>query len=111
LFLTFKDRCEEEFGVEDWPDQLSNHLKIKYLGSIDERIFSSEDAAKIWQFFNEHHSSPDDLTLLVHCKSGVGRSAAIAQYFGTTFCIPWVGGKDPRFNPNSRVLRLLEKYK
>jgi hypothetical protein len=99
LSLTFKDRCEEDYGLDyNWIDEPDAALNFDVLRVPNERLFSLSDAVKI------------EFNLIVHCKSGVGRSAAIAEFFGIIHNIPFKG-TDPqgRFLPNCRVTRLLTK--
>lgn len=111
LALTFKDRCEEDFGLYDhWPDEPTASDNFSVLRVVDERLFSYTDAVKIVEFVEKWMRSPDEFHLIAHCKSGVGRSAAIAEFFGIVHNIPYKG-TDPRgrFIPNCRVTRLLTK--
>lgn len=111
LSLAFKDRCEEDYGLMDlWPDEPDLSTNYSVLGLVNERLFSIRDANRIVEFFETHHKQDQEYNLIIHCKSGVGRSAAIAQFFGTLYEIPFKG-TDPRgrFMPNYRVMRLLSK--
>jgi hypothetical protein len=76
----------------------------------NERLFAYSDAVKIVNFFEKYHSQEQEYNLIAHCKSGVGRSAAIAEFFGIIHNLPY-RGTDPRgrFMPNCRVTRLLTK--
>lgn len=111
LALTFKDRCEEDYGHPDyWPDEPTDMWNFGLLRMADERVCSYSDAMNIVEFFEKWHNNPEEFNLIVHCKSGVGRSAAIAEFFGIIHNIPF-RGTDPRgrFMPNCRVTRLLTK--
>lgn len=111
LSLTFKDRCEEDYGHSNyWPDEPSDAWSRLILMVDNERIFALSDAVKIVDFVEQYHATPEEYNLIAHCKSGVGRSAAIAEFFGITHNIPYKG-TDPqgRFMPNCRVTRLLTK--
>ena len=111
LSLCFKDRCEEDYGHDSyWPDEPTTEFNIDLLRVDYERVFSYTDAVKIVEFFENWHKYQNDFNLIVHCKSGVGRSAAIAEFFGIIYNIPF-RGTDPRgrFMPNCRVTRLLTK--
>jgi predicted protein tyrosine phosphatase len=111
LSLCFKDRCEEDYGLYDnWPDEPSDVLSRRVLGVANERLFAYSDAVSIVDFFEKYHSQEQEYNLIAHCKSGVGRSAAIAEFFGITHNIAYKG-TDPRgrFMPNCRVTRLLTK--
>lgn len=111
LSLTFKDRCEEDYGLYDnWPDEPNDAVNFSVLYVRNERLFAYSDAVKIVDFFEKWHRDPQEINLIAHCKSGVGRSAAIAEFFGITHNIPY-RGTDPRgrFMPNCRVTRLLTK--
>lgn len=113
LSLSFKDRCEEEYGHEQlWPDEPTREFNESVLGMPNERICSISDARRIDKFFEEWHDHRETLNLIVHCKSGVGRSAAIAKFYGDLYDISY-SGTDPRkrFFPNPRVIRMLEKTK
>ena len=111
LFLTFKDRCEEDYKLNwYWPDEISESYASYFTGFKNERLCTLNDARKILNFFNKYHLGPNPINLVVHCKSGVGRSAAIAHWLGNKFKIRY-SGTDPkgRFNPNLRVIRMLNK--
>jgi predicted protein tyrosine phosphatase len=111
LSLCFKDRCEEDYGLYDhWPDEPSDAFNRRILMVDNERLFAYSDAVKIVDFFEKYHSQEQEYNLIAHCKSGVGRSAAIAEFFGITHNISY-RGTDPRgrFMPNCRVTRLLTK--
>lgn len=111
ISLCFKDRCEEDFGLLDhWPDEPDDAFSHRILRVHNERLFSLSDAALIVDFFDRYHSQDQEFNLIAHCKSGVGRSAAIAEFFGIIHAIPY-RGTDPRgrFMPNCRVTRLLTK--
>jgi predicted protein tyrosine phosphatase len=111
LSLCFKDRCEEDYGLQDnWPDEPDIVTNFNVLGVVNERLFGYSDAIKIVDFFEQYHTRQEEYNLIAHCKSGVGRSAAIAEFFGITHNIPY-RGTDPqgRFMPNCRVTRLLTK--
>jgi predicted protein tyrosine phosphatase len=118
LSLCFKDRCEEDYGLYDhWPDEPSDAFNRRILYVDNERLFAYSDAVKIVDFFEKYHSRQEEFNLIAHCKSGVGRSAAIAEFFGITHNIVY-RGTDPsgRFMPYCRVTRLLtiayfNKYK
>jgi len=111
LSLCFKDRCEEDYGVKShWPDEIPDNLQAFYTGDELERICNLSDAEKILRFFDKHHRDPQPINLVAHCKSGVGRSAAIAHWFGTVYGISYHGTDlRKRFNPNPRVIRMLNK--
>lgn len=111
LSLCFKDRCEEDYGLYDyWPDEPSDAFNNRILMVDNERLFAYSDAVKIVDFFEKYHSQEQEYNLIAHCKSGVGRSAAIAEFFGIIHNLPY-RGTDPRgrFMPNCRVTRLLTK--
>lgn len=109
LLLSFKDRCEEDYNLTwYWPDEIADNNAYIYTGIKNERICTLSDAYKILKFFKKYHADPNPIKLLIHCKAGIGRSAAIAQWIGTHYKIKY-SGTDPkgRFNPNLRVIRLL----
>ena len=111
LSLCFKDRCEEDYGSYDlWPDEPSDALTYKLLRVANERLFAYSDAVTVVDFVERYQAKQEEFNLIAHCKSGVGRSAAIAEFFGITHNIPY-RGTDPRgrFMPNCRVTRLLTK--
>ena len=111
LALTFKDRCEEDYGFDDhWPDEPTDAFCLALLRVANERLFSLTDAVRVVDFVERWVADPEEYNLIVHCKSGVGRSAAIAEFFGIVHNIPYKG-TDPhgRFMPNCRVTRLLTK--
>lgn len=111
LALSFKDRCEEDYGHDYyWPDQPTANFNYSLLRMANENVFSLADAVKIVDFVERWIKDPNEFNLIVHCKSGVGRSAAIAEFFGIIHNIPF-SGTDPRgrFMPNCRVSRLLTK--
>lgn len=111
LSLTFKDRCEEDYGhANAWPDEPSDAWNRFILRVDNERLFSLSDAVKIVDFVERYQAKTEEYNLIAHCKSGVGRSAAVAEFFGITHNIPYKG-TDPRgrFMPNCRMIRLLTK--
>lgn len=111
LALTFKDRCEEDYGLNyNWPDEPTLDLTHRVLFTPYERLVALSDAELIVDFVETHHAQEQEFNLIVHCKSGVGRSAAIAEFFGIVHNIPYKG-TDPRgrFMPNCRVTRMLTK--
>jgi predicted protein tyrosine phosphatase len=111
LSLTFKDRCEEDYGHDNsWPDEPSDAWNRYILRVCNERLFSLSDAVKIVDFVERYQAKTEEYNLIAHCKSGVGRSAAVAEFFGITHNIPYKG-TDPkgRFMPNCRMTRLLTK--
>ena len=51
LALTFKDRCEEDYGFDDhWPDEPSDHFNFGLLRMANERVFSLTDAVRVVDF-------------------------------------------------------------
>ena len=111
LLLSFKDRCEEDYKLKwKWPDEIPENQFVSYSGFPHERLCNLSDANKIIKFFYTHHVTQTPTNLVIHCKSGVGRSAAIALWLGMVFKIRY-SGTDPRgrFYPNLRVVRMLNK--
>ena len=88
LSLSFKDRCEEDYNQKwYWPDEISDFYVNIYTGIKHERLCTLSDAYKILNFFKLYHSIADPIKLIIHCKSGVGRSAAIAYWIGLHYNI------------------------
>lgn len=111
LHMSFKDRCEEDLGLRPGmiPDEPDRELNRSIAG-IGERIVALSDAKRILQFFDDANEDESITKLVVHCKSGVGRSAAIAIWFGSVYNIPVTRvGPERVINPNLRVQRLLDK--
>lgn len=111
LHLSFKDKCEEDLGlrVGSIPDEPSKEMN-RTIAGMGERIVALSDAKRIFDFFEEANQTPGITKLVVHCKSGVGRSAAIALWFGDVYSIPVIRvGPERVINPNLRVHRLLDK--
>lgn len=109
LEMSFKDR--EELGTEEWPDLPTKKFNREILGDSLEKVFDLNDAHKIITFF-EMISKDDSVTkLVVHCKSGVSRSPAIAYWLARHYNVQNVHSsyEDDRLWPNGRVLRLLDK--
>lgn len=82
LSLSFEDTAEEtklaEIGSwEDDPDEVDH---ARFSQGYGERIPTLEDAKKIVEFVNEHHESEEALHFIVHCRAGISRSAALAQW-------------------------------
>lgn len=110
LVLYFKDRCEEEYGMNAWPLYPTKQFMYYLLRVKNERLFDLNDAQSILDFFLYWQSTDQKIKLLVHCKSGVSRSAAVANWLGEAFKIPTVRvGPHRDTRPNLRVLRLLNK--
>lgn len=111
LHMSFKDRCEEDLGLQIGaiPDEPPKDLN-KIIVGRGERIVSLSDAKQILNFFTEAMQNSNINSLVVHCKSGVGRSAAIANWLGDAYDIPVTRvGPHREINPNLRVQRLLDK--
>ena len=106
--MSFKDRYEEEYTTGYWPDYISNKLSMKILKEKGERLFDLSDAKKILVFFEQYHNIEEMLELVIHCRSGVSRSAAIAKFLGQQYNIDFDGTSN-RFSPNPRILRMMRK--
>ena len=112
LKLSFKDRCEEEYGLTHyWPNEVDEHLCEFYLGSRREKVFTLSMAQQIVNYFDASHNLTEAAPtgLIVHCRAGVSRSSTIAYYLGKTYGIPVenLGTRKPRVNP--RILRMFDK--
>jgi len=112
LKLSFKDRCEEEYGLSHyWPNEVDNTLNNFYLGSRKETVFTLSMAQTIINFFewNHNYTWNDKSSLIVHCRAGISRSSTIAYYLGKSYDIPVenLGTRKPRSNP--RILRMFDK--
>lgn len=66
-------------------------------------LLSADDAYRIFEFVMLQAAQID--TLLIHCKGGISRSAAVAKFFATEFDIPF--DHDYR-SFNTHVFNMLE---
>jgi predicted protein tyrosine phosphatase len=69
------------------------------------QLFSSEQAAQIWAFIQEHRAAVE--RIVVHCDAGKSRSPAVAAALSRVLTgddADFFGG---RYQPNRRVYRLL----
>lgn len=110
MYLNFKDRGEEDFGDEpgSWPDEPDAEFTTNKVGPV-ERLVSLSDMELVLKFFHEVDAEPEITKLVIHCKSGVSRSAAIAQWLGNHYDIDaFKVGPDKRISPSPRVMRLLD---
>lgn len=70
--------------------------------------FNQKHAAAIIAFVEELHASPKEIDLMVHCKVGVSRSAAVSLYVaGKTGCA--FARRDLAGGANRLVLQVLAK--
>lgn len=113
LNLKFRDYTEEEFlrEEEEWPAEPTILFNEIILGDRTERLFSRSDAMSVVDFVDEYHWNSDkEYELIVHCRKGVSRSAAVAWFLNLAFDIPRINQHETgRFRPNPRVVRLLHR--
>ena len=112
LFLSFKDRGEEDFSdiPDSWPDEPDADFSMSKLHDPMERLVGIQDMELVLKFFREMDSDPWVTKFVVHCKSGVSRSAAIALWLGKHYDIPTHKvGPDKRIMPSPRITRLMDK--
>lgn len=110
LKLHFEDTHEEEKLAHpgDWAEEPSDEEHARFAKRKGERIFTMTDAREILKFLALHHSTFENLTLIVHCYGGISRSAAVAKWASVKYWAPITGKRTPVY-PNPRVLRLLDK--
>jgi len=110
LRLGFEDTAEEyklaEAGA--WPDNPTDAEHERFAQGKGERVPTLRDAQEIVAFLRKHRSSAEQLKLLVHCKAGISRSAAVAAWAAAAMWIP-LGTSRSTAYANPRVLRLLDK--
>ena len=111
LELSFKDRCEEEFGYTSaWPDRTTEKFNLNVLRQKGERLFDLSDAEKILDFFEKYYNADEYYELVIHCRAGVSRSSAVAAFLSEHFDVPFEGnGIEKRFRPNPRIIRIMTK--
>lgn len=112
LSLSFEDTSEETKMVNpgSWADDPEEHDHVKFCQHRGEMVPTLTDAKMIFDFVKRHHESDEKLSLLVHCKAGMSRSAAVAFWASDFTNAPM--SLSTHTNPdkaNPRVLRLLEK--
>lgn len=107
LRLQFEDTYENE-GTSPWPDEPSEAEHARVVQMVGERVCTLSDARAVIAFLEKHHSSFDQLTLVVHCQGGISRSAAVASWASVRYWAPMVGVRSAEW-PNLRLLRLLDK--
>ena len=111
LSLNFEDTAEEGKLAEpgSWPDEPSDDEHARFAQRRGERVPTLVDANRILEFAKAHHGSDERLSMVVHCKAGVSRSAAVAKWVidftGADLC-DTVRMSTERANP--RLLRLLD---
>lgn len=110
LKLCFKDRCEEEYNYsQPWPDRPTDAFCQYILGIENEKLFDRDQADLIKQFVDQYHTVDNTkYQLIVQCRAGVSRSAAIAAFLSHHLGLKLYSERD-RFRPNPRVIRLLNK--
>lgn len=112
LSLSFEDTSEEGKlkEVGSWDDDPDDIDHARFSQGYGERIPTLQDAKKIVEFVQRHHTSEESLKFIVHCRAGVSRSAAVAQWVVEYTLAPM--RSDIRMNTshaNARLTRLLEK--
>ncbi|QHE83388.1 dual specificity protein phosphatase family protein [Hydrogenophaga sp. BPS33] len=111
LILYFVDTFENP-GEPAWPDQMSEEEHKAICKYDEEKAPELIDAQRIVEFVSTHHEAPEEMRLVVHCQSGISRSAAVAKWVGEFHRIPLPqlgDGIHKLDGANPRVLRLLSK--
>lgn len=111
LILYFVDTFEKP-GEPDWPDQMSEEEHKVICKYDEEKAPELIDAQRIVEFIKKHHTSAEQVRLVVHCHGGVSRSAAVVKWVGEIYRAPMPQLGDGIHNlggANPRVLRLLAK--
>lgn len=91
-----------------WPDEPTEAEHEEFCLCKHERAPSLSDAKKIVDFIAALHQSPERHKVVVHCKAGLSRSAAIAAWVSVVYWVPMSGCRSTE-EANSRMLRLLDK--
>lgn len=112
LVLEFEDSHEEAklAPAGSWPDSPTPEQHVLYTHTRQERIPTLDDAERLIEFIAGHQATDAPLHLVVHCKAGVSRSAAVAKWVEERLGVP---RSDSEFKAtlyaNPRVLRLMDK--
>jgi len=112
LTLDFEDTSEETklARPNQWPEEPTDAEHARFAQGKDEHIPTLTDARKMVAFINEQNRSDEPLTLYVHCRMGVSRSAAVAQFVSDSLSIPLANANmRSTAHANPRVGRLLAK--
>ncbi len=115
LALSFEDSAEEHFSAfkdKLWPNVICQD-ELDAINAVcsqgRECIPLLQDAQAIWTFVSRLHRASESLRLIVHCKGGMSRSAAVAKALSTKLDIPVVfSGLRTFKHANPRVLRLFD---
>lgn len=111
LVLDFEDACERP-GAPYWPDQMTEEEHEQVCTLVVSRAPELTDAQRIAEFVQRHHQAQAPLHLVVHCRAGSSRSAAVAQWAAeaTGAPLPQLQAEGRRLdNANPRLLRLLRQ--
>jgi predicted protein tyrosine phosphatase len=111
LCLDFEDTYEEAAGAApgSWPEMPTVEQHRRYAVDPGERTVTLADARRIVDFIMEHHRSPESLRLVAHCKGGISRSAAVAEWAAGRLYLPIENTNVSTEAANKRVLRLLDR--
>lgn len=111
LILSFVDTFEKA-EEPDWPDQITEEEHKVICKYDEEKAPELIDAQSIVEFIDRHHVAHEEVRLIVHCRGGVSRSAAVAKWVGEVYRVPMPqlgDGVHELDGANPRVLRLLAK--
>lgn len=111
LSLDFEDVSEESQGHSpgSWPLEPEPSDWPGLCVGAGERPPALADARKIVSFVRTHHQAQEPLHLVVHCRAGISRSAAVASWVSSVLWVPLTLPPDRDTDyANKRVLRLLD---
>lgn len=120
---TFFISINNTFEKENLP-YFTNHknVKVMYFDDTDidtitllsngEKVpvkaFSEEQAKDLFKFIKQNE---DKNNCVIHCAAGISRSGAVGTFINTYTGGNWFDfkRKNPNIQPNSRIIRMLEK--
>lgn len=111
LVLDFEDACERP-GEAPWPDHMTEQQHEQVCTLVVSRAPELTDAQRIAEFVHRHHLAPEARRLVVHCRAGSSRSAAVAQWAAEATGAPLPQHREEGRgldNANPRLLRLLRQ--
>lgn len=112
LCLNFEDASEESACAEpgQWPDEPDEVQHALLTAGRGEHVPTLADASQIIEFAIKHNNSIEELHLVVHCRAGVSRSAAVAEWVNTRLQVRRLDelGTSTEY-ANKRLLRLMDR--
>lgn len=109
LRLSFEDDYEELLGVPPGylPDLHPQHDDGIRLFFGDNELCDANDASRMLSFLNTYAKKDQPHDVIVHCRAGISRSAAVAQFVSEHYGCDIDQANPDTSAANMRVLRLL----